>query len=252
MKLNNGYNGNVDSNFLISVFKDGFNLLRKYDYVINSIEGYLKDPNSYTTDEGIIFLDVIGDVIEIEIPSLTSFYLNSISGYQDLKRRLSDGFDSYYKLVDLVSSDYDAFLPIEMDNLKETLRLAKTSYGHLALFLVRQFEMESIHEENYNERIEFSLENACKDLGFATMNSVFDLREYLLTKVSEYKPKIEIFDEYPDLEDKFFNKVGQEFYDLEYLTYEDVIDIIEEKLDPEDLKRRLDEASGSIQDSINE
>lgn len=251
MKVSIDYIGNVDSNYLISVFKDGFSLLRKYDVLIGSIEGYLEEPSSYTTDNGIIFLDEVGDLLELEIPNLYKFYINSISGYLDLKRRLSDGFDAYYKLVELVTPDYDAFLPIEIDNLKEALRLIKVSYGHLSLFLVRQFEMEELTEENFKDTVEFSLENACKDLGFPTAKNVLELREFLLSKISEYKPKIEIFDEYPELEDKFFNKVGQEFYDLNYLTYDDVINVIEERLDPDDLKRRLDEASGNIQDTVN-
>lgn len=251
MKINTMYSGNTDSNFLMVVFKDGFNLLRKYDNLIVSIENYLEDPSSYTTDEGIIFLDIVGDLIELDVEHLTTFHINSISGYQDLKRRLSDGFENYYKLIDLLTPDYDAFLPIELSNLKEALRLAKNSYGHFALFLVRQFEMDDLTEENFESNVEFSLENACKDLGISGAFNVLSLRDLLNEKVKEYKPRIEIFDEYPDLEDKFFNKVGTEFYDLDYLTYEDVINVIEEKLDPEDLKRKLNEASGNIQESAD-
>lgn len=251
MKLNSSYSGNTDANFLINVFKEGFNLLRKYDNLINTGLDYLEDPSTYTTDEGIIFLDIVGEFLDLEIENLTTFYIDSISGYQDLKRRLCDGFEFYYKIRDLVIDDYDAFLPIEMDNLKELVRLCKSSYGHIALFLVRQFEMESLTVENFNDVVEFSLENGCRDLGISTATAVIDLRGLLLEKVSEYKPRIEIFDEYPELEDKFFNKVGNEFYDLEYLTYDDVMDVIEERLDPEDLKRKLNEASGSIQESAN-
>ena len=251
MRLNSSYSGNIDANFLINVFKEGFNLLRKYDSIINTGLDYIENPSTYTTDEGIIFLDIVGEFLDLEIENLTTFYIDSISGYQDLKRRLCDGFEFYYKVRDLVLDDYDAFLPIEMDNLKELVKLCKSSYGHIALFLVRQFEMETLTEENFKDVVEFSLENACKDLGISSAESVLNLRGLLLEKVSEYKPRIEIFDEYPELEDKFFNKVGNEFYDLEYLTYDDVMNVIEEKLDPEDLKRKLNEASGSIQESTN-
>ena len=251
MKLNKLYNGDVDSKFLISVFKEGFTLLRKLDDVIDSVEGYLENPDGYVIDEGLIFLDVLGDVLDLSIKNLDSFYVNSLSGYQDLKRRISDAFDNYYKLVDLVQGDYDAFVPIEFKVLPELLKVSRSCYGHLALFLVRQFEMESLTVENFNDVVEFSLENACKDLGINTAQNVIKIRDLLLERVSEYKPKIEVFDEYPDLEDKFFEKVGQEFYDLEYLTYEDVMAIIEERLDPEDLRKRLDEITRDIQDSNN-
>lgn len=251
MKLNRDFENSIDSNYLVSVFKDGFALLRKYDNLIEYIEGYVENPSSYDNDEGIIFLDVIGELIDLNISNLDRFYINSYSGYQDLKRRLSDGFEAYYKVLEIVTPDYDAFLPIQMKDLERVLRLLKSSYGHLALFLVRQFEMEELTVENFKNTVEFSLENACKDLGFIDAESVLTLRGFLSDKVREYKPKIEIFDEYPELEDRFFEKVGQEFYDLDYLTYDDVINIIEEKLDPDDLKRRLDEASGSIQDTTN-
>lgn len=246
MKLNKEFSGNVDSNYLIDVFKEGFNLLRKYDSLINFASEYIENPSSYTTDEGILFLDVVGDIIELNLGAISSFHLNSLSGYQDLKRRISDAFENYYKLVDLVTPDYDAFLPIELDNLKEALGLAKSSYGHLALFLVRQFEMEGLTEENFKEEVEFSLENACKDLGISSPKAVLDIRDFLTNKVSEYKPQIEIFDEYPELEDKFFEKVGKEFYDLDYLTYEDVMNIIDEKLDPEDLKKKLNDSTRDL------
>lgn len=249
MKLNRFYSGDADSKFLISVFKEGFTLLTKLDYVIDSVEGYLENPDSYVVDEGLIFLDVLGDVLDLSIKNLDSFYVNSLSGYQDLKRRISDAFDNYYKFKDLVQDDYDAFVPVEFKVLPELLKVTKSCYGHLALFLVRQYEMEELTLENFTEKVEFSLENACKDLGISSPEDVLKIRGLLLERVSEYKPKIEVFDEYPDLEDKFFEKVGNDFYDLDYLTYEDVMDIIEERLDPEDLRKRLDEITRDIQDS---
>lgn len=251
MKLNRLYSGDADSMFLISVFKEGFTLLRKLDYVIESLENYLENPNSYDIDEGLIFLDAIGDVLDLDVHNLDTFYVNSLSGYQDLKRRISDAFDNYYKFRDLVQGDYDAFVPVEFKNLEVLLKYSKSCYGHLSLFLVRQFEMEELTLENFNDKVEFSLQNACKDLGINNAESVLKVRGFLLEKVNAYKPKIEIFDEYPELEDKFYEKVGQEFYDSDYLTYEDVINVIEEKLDPEDLKKRLDEATRDIQESDN-
>lgn len=251
MKLNSSYVGNVDSTFLINVFKEGFNLLRKYESVLDSATEYIENPSTYNTDEGIIFLDIVGELLDLDISNLDAFYIDSISGYQDLKRRLCDCFEYYYKIRDLVIDDYEAFLPIELDNLVELVRLIKNSYGHLALFLVRQYEIDSLTLDNYNDTVEFSLENACKDLGIVPPFNVILLKDALMDKVKLYKPRIEIFDEYPELEDKFFNKVGEEFYDLYYLTYDDVIGVIEDRIDPESLKRKLNEASKSIQESAD-
>lgn len=250
MKLSNNYSSNVDSKFLIDVFKEGFSLLRVYDKLIDLVEGHVENPDGYGNDEGIILLDYMTDLMELDITSLNTFYINSISGYQDLKRRLSDSFDYYYKIIEKVTPDYEAYLPIEIPDLKEVVSMMKASYGHMALFLVRQFEMESLTLENFKDTVEFSLENACSEFGLGA-EGILSLRQLLLERVTEYRPRISVFDEYPDLEDKFFNKVGVEFYDLNYLTYTDVMNVIEDKLDPEDLKRKLNEASGNIQESAD-
>ena len=225
----------VDINYELRALEQGMRLFNTCNRLIDSIKNYLDDQSSYDLDSGLILLDKLDEVVSVELGTLESFSLNSVSGYQDLRRRLFDTFEAYYPLKAIISSSLEVFVPLDINELQEVNFLLKVVAGHLGIFIVRQYEFESAKN---GEEMEFSLKmylenNKIDKEGFIS------LYEGMLNRVNEYRPRIGIFDEHPELEEAFMEKVGPWFYDINYIEYQDVMDVINEKLDPEDLKVKL-------------
>ena len=227
----------VDSNYLINALEEGMKLFNLSNKLIDSIVPFIEDKSKYDLDNGTILLDKLEELTSLNVKTVESFHLNAVSGYQDLRRRLFDTFESYYRLLAIINPTLDAFIPLDMDELNEVLELLKRMSGHLGIFIMRQFEFET-SKENMEFAVEVYLGN--HKMGLSDLETLYT---YMMNKVNEYRPRIETFDEYPHLEEQFMEKVGPWFYDIDYIKYEDVIAVIEDKLDPEDLKVKLNGGS---------
>lgn len=236
MVLNNFSIGvKVDINYELRTIEQGMRLFKTANRLIDSIEVFLNDESKYDMDNGLILLDKLDEVICVDIATLESFSLNAVSGYQDLRRRLFDCFEAYYPLKAIITSNLESFIPLDINELNEVHFLMKTMAGHLGIFITRQFEFESFKEGNAPEMsLEMYLANNKMD-----KQAFLDLYKGMQERITLYRPKIEIFDEHPELEESFMEKVGPWFYDINYMDYQDVLDVINDKLDPEDLKAKL-------------
>ena len=72
-----------------------------------------------------------------------------------------------------------------------------------------------------------------------TKTDINDLDIKMAARAIAYRPKIAVFEQYPDLEQPFFDKVGEEFYDLEYINVKHVLDIVNDVITAEDLLKEL-------------
>lgn len=228
-------NVKIDINYELNTLEEGLNLFNLCNRLIGEIEVYLTNEEEYDLDNGIILLDSLDALTSIRLSTLESFHINAVSGYQDIRRRLFDAFEALYPLKAIVASSLEVFVPLDEDELTDVYELLKIVSGHIGIFIFRQFEFMKYKN---GEEPEFSLKMYLENHKIS-FEGFLDLYKGLLNKVKIYRPRIDTFDEHPELEDLFMEKVGPWFYDIKYIDYKDVLDVINDKLDPEDLKVKL-------------
>lgn len=235
-------NVKIDIKYELATLEEGVNLFNLCNKLIDEIEVYLNNEEEYDLDNGIILLDSLDALTSIRVSTLESFHLNAVSGYQDLRRRLFDAFEAFYPLKAIVSSSLEVFVPLDENELNDVYSLLKIVAGHLGLFIVRQYEFEKYKK---GAEPEFSLRMYLENnkIGFEQFVEWFD---GMLNRIEKYRPRIDTFDEHPELEDLFMEKVGPWFYDIKYIDYKDVLAIINDELDPEDLKAKLNGNDGDL------
>lgn len=234
MEINKYLTGvQIDNRYLTETLEQSVALFKLSSKLIDFIKVYTDGEEVYDLDNGIVLLDRIEEITTIHVNAIESFHLNSVSGYQDLRRRLFDTFESYYRMKAIIMPTLESFIPLDMNELNEILSLLKRLSGHLGVFILRQYGLDDLNGE-----LEFSVETF-KGNSRMTDEDLVNLCNVIKEKIKEYRPRIETFDEYPELEEQFMEKVGPWFYDVDYIAYQDVIDVINEKLHPDDLKAKL-------------
>lgn len=236
MNINkNNFLGNFDATFLTDVLKTSMTVYNKGEALISEIVGYVNGTVPYTNDEGYMVLDQLEEFVQTDISQLEKFYDGRTSGYFDLNRRLKDVIKNFYRVKDVVEPLLDEFVPLTLNELKGVLKYTKAMVGHLCVFVRKQYEFADYLNTG---RCEFSLEVYMHDNNL-TKADINDLDIKMAARAIAYRPKIAVFEQYPDLEQPFFDKVGEEFYDLEYINVKHVLDIVNDVITPEDLLKEL-------------
>lgn len=236
MNINkNNFLGNFDATFLTDVLKTSMTIYNKGEALISDIVGYVNGTVPYTNDEGYMILDQLEEFVQTDISSLVKFYDGRTSGYFDLNRRLKDVIKNFYRVKDVVDPLLDEFVPLTLNELKGVLKYTKAMVGHLCVFVRKQYEFADYLNGG---KCEFSLEVYMHDNNL-TKEDINNLDIKMAARAIAYRPKIAVFEQYPDLEQPFFDKVGEEFYDLEFINVKHVLDIINDVISPEDLLKEL-------------
>lgn len=236
MNINkNNFLGNFDATFLTDVLKTSMTVYNKGEALISEIVGYVNGTVPYTNDEGYMVLDQLEEFVQTDISQLEKFYDGRTSGYFDLNRRLKDVIKNFYRVKDVVEPLLDEFVPLTLNELKGVLKYTKAMIGHLCVFVRKQYEFADYLNTG---RCEFSLEVYMHDNNL-TKTDINDLDIKMAARAIAYRPKIAVFEQYPDLEQPFFDKVGEEFYDLEYINVKHVLDIVNDVITAEDLLKEL-------------
>lgn len=236
MNINkNNFLGNFDATFLTDVLKTSMTVYNKGEALISEIVGYVNGTVPYTNDEGYMVLDQLEEFVQTDISQLEKFYDGRTSGYFDLNRRLKDVIKNFYRVKDVVEPLLDEFVPLTLNELKGVLKYTKAMVGHLCVFVRKQYEFADYLNTG---RCEFSLEVYMHDNNL-TKTDINDLDIKMAARAIAYRPKIAVFEQYPDLEQPFFDKVGEEFYDLEYINVKHVLDIVNDVITAEDLLKEL-------------
>lgn len=225
----------IDVNFESEMLVQCLSLFNQCSKIVEEVGVFIDGKEDYNLDSGTILLDKLDEINMVKVNKIESFHINAMSGYQDLRRRLFDTFEAYSPLMGIINNNLDAFIPLDINELNEVHKLAKIVVGNLGIFILRQYEFE---DAIAGGKMEFSLEMYLKNNNMDS-DALVNMYNAIKTKVDTYRPTIEIFDEHPELEEAFMEKVGPWFYDINYMEYQDVLDVINEKLDPEDLKVKL-------------
>lgn len=236
MKINtSNFLGNVDATFFVEVLTQSMKLYTNSEDLIINVEDSLKDSSNFNADLGYEILTRFEDLMDSNLSQLERFYEGRVSGYPELNRRLKDVLINFNQIKRVISPLLDEFVPLTFEESKGVLKYLKFLVGHLCIFIRKQFELEDYLAGNEPE---FSLEVYMSNMGL-TFDDVKSLNIKLAARAIAYRPKIAIFEEYPQLEQPFFDRVGEEFYDLEYLNVQYVLDVVNDKMSAEDLLKLI-------------
>lgn len=228
---------NVDATFLVEVLKESINLYNKGEDLIVNVTDLAKDESAYCTDVGYEVLSRFEDLLESKLEMIYRFFDGRVSGYPEMNRRVNDLLSLFEKNKRVIEPLLDEFVPLTFKEFNFVLNNLKAMIGHLCIFIRKQYELDSYLE---GQAPEFSLEVYMNSNGFDKA-WVESLVVKLAARAIAYRPRIAIFDEYPEFEQPFFDRVGDEFYDLEYLNVQYVLDVVNDNLSVEDLLTLLNE-----------
>lgn len=236
MKINNNnFLGNVDATFLVDVLTQSMRLYNASEDLIENVEGSLKDSTDFNADLGYEILTRLEDLVDSNLTAIERFYEGRVSGYPELNRRLKDVLINFNHIKRIINPLLDEFVPLTFDESKAVLKYLKAVVGHLCIFIRKQYELEDYLD---GKEPEFSLEVYMSNTGLGR-DEIESLNIKLAARAIAYRPRIAIFEEYPQLEQPFFDRVGEEFYDLEYLNVQYVLDVVNDKMSAEDLLRLI-------------
>lgn len=236
MNINrNNFLGNFDATFLTDVLKTSMTLYNKGEDLVSEIADYINKKVPYGNDEGYMVLDQLEEFIQVDISALVKFYEGRTSGYFDLNRRLRDVIKNFIQIKEVVEPLLDEFVPLTFNELKGVLKYLKAMIGHICVFVRKQYEFSNYLSTG---ECEFSLEVYMHDNGL-NRDDINDLDIKMAARAIAYRPKIAVFEAYPNLEQPFFDRVGEEFYDLEFINVKHVLDIVNDVISPEDLLEEL-------------
>lgn len=239
MKLNEvQVKSGVDSNYLLSILEKCMAITKEGTSCVNVLQEYIEDSSKYNTEEGYAVLDVLEGLVSIPIDDLEEFFKANVSGSPVFTRRLSDFLVLYTDCLEVIDNALAMYTPLTYSELERVFVTLKKALGHLCMFTIYQFELnykfvgtEVDDVANlYMRKHGISEDEMCK------------ICTQLAAKAVVYRPVTSTFDKYPEKEAPFFDIVGPEFYDLEYIDIQQVMDIIDGVITPEQLLEQINNA----------
>lgn len=239
MKLNNlQVLSKVDTPYLVSVLEKCMSINKLCNSIIVELTPYMTKEVEYTTDEGYAVLSTLEEIVDVDYKDLQKFYEGNVSGNPAMIRRVRDFLYNYSRALDYVDEALGPYVPLTFEELNRVYVLLGHALGHLCIFIRSQFEFSEYVEDGV---LDYVLEVYLKNNSL-TKEDAARINADLKLKAEMYRPKIAVFDKYPEYEESFFDIVGEEFYDLEYLDVKQVVEVIEGKLSPEGLLEAINNA----------
>lgn len=229
--------GKADMEFFRSVLTESFNLYNVCESIIAGVSDYATGKVPYNTDEGYEVIDRLTEIMQVRVESLKMFSESRVSGYSAANRRTDSALDAYYSIMNVAADSVDSFIPLTLSELESTYADLKSVVAHISIFIRTQYEFASYVA---GDEPEFALEVYMKDKGL-TREDVLELDKDLIIRSIIYRPRVAVFDDYPDLQGPFLDKVGDEFYDFEYINVNYVLAVINDELSLEALLEKIDE-----------
>ena len=229
----------VDTPYLLDVLERCLAIVKEGVTIVDAISKYSIGEVEYVTStEGYSVLTDLEAIVDLDYSCITNFYKGNVTGYPDLGRRLRDFLNEYTYVLDVINSALDIYVPLTYKDLISLNENLKKALGHLCIFIRKQFEFDVLQETG---ELDFVLESYLESHGL-TKEDGLKLNVFLLDKAIVYRPRIAVFDQYPEYETAFFDLVGDEFYDMEYLDIKRVIAVINGTLTPEALLEEINSA----------
>lgn len=207
------------------------------EYEYSNLYGKVEDNYSYfQLDE----MDMINDLTDLENLKLFSESL-SCKDYV-LCRRLRD-FLQYFNLTkELIENAEDVYIPLtkqEVDLIKRNLDYA---IGNLSICFYYQFDMDTTASCIGDNR-ELEVDINVYQYAEANNMSVSDLVLKVKESWSEHRPSLPLFEEYPELEDQFYDIAGAFVQDF---------DLLESSITVDDIYRIINDSETDIEALVKE
>ena len=196
----------------------------------------------------------VEDYPYFQLDVLTEF--TDVSGLQSLKlmakslsardlvtnRRLKSALDYKEKLMSVIEQVTTAYIPLSSEDIASVASLDKQALGNLATFIYYQFGLDLTIDSAENESEVVANINVYQYAEATNMDVVVLARE--VEKVmKDFRPTLPVFEEFPELEEEFYDIAGVYVQDFEAL---------ESEITAEDVKRVLTEDRLDLEDFIKE
>lgn len=193
---------------------------------------YLEANKGVDVDEfDFLQLSLIEDYLNFPEPLLLRKFSDGRCGASTaINRRCRDFVDKEEIIRTLADSYITNYIPLSTEEVSQLRGYVQSALSHLSTFLFFMYNVDDtcceamIDSHNYTINIDihrYADKNLLNELSIAT--ELFNLR-------FDYKPNINVLEQYPELEEPFYDVAGSSVEDFEALedklTYEDVIRVI--------------------------
>lgn len=177
--------------------------------------------------------------VELQLRYITIFS-GSMAGTSDvLNRRIANASALLTTLKETVLSLVNKYVPLTYEENKFLHELATECLGDLAYFAYYQFNLDKT-ESDIKAGLDYEVNVVVAHWSDSSNKMTLeDLLEYLGRIIKNHKPSLTLFEQFPELEDAFFDMVGPYAMDLEefsdFITLDHVKSVVEEKITPQQL-----------------
>lgn len=207
------------------------------EYEYSKKYGKIEDDYSYyQLDE----MDLINELTGLDTLSLFAESL-SCKDYV-LSRRLND-FMQYFNISkELIENAEDAYVPLTKGEVDLIRRNIDYAIGNLSICFFYQFDMDNTIRcigENLEIEVDINLYQYSEANDIPISDLVLKVRESWLA----HRPTLPLFEEYPELEDQFYDIAGPYVQDF---------DILENSITVQDIYRIINESDTDIEALVKE
>lgn len=176
-------------------------------------------------------LDELEKLLQLEGCSILENFAVALSA-KDLvtNRRLMSSIDFRKRLIATLEVVEAAYIPLNQKELARIRTLFGQTIGHITTFLYSQFEM-GVTLDAVNENEDPSVNIDIFKYAESVNKDVITLEKEVYNAMVKYRPSLPVFEEYPELEEEFYDIAGPYIQDFEILegliTSEDVKLVLE-------------------------
>ena len=207
--------GTVSNDRLLSCLEEAIRLAHDAEQAYNILTEYKR--GELYEDDAVEELEAYTKFTAI---NLGYFHAWKCSRYVVVNKYLNDVFDNIKVAEQNLNTSVDLMLSIKNEELEAVINQLYNLASSLYYFIVKEFDLEDLTHgvEDQDEIVNKYCAKKCMDYS--------DFVIKMLNKSKEFKLKVELFDEFPQYEDAFYDALGS-----------DIIRIDQRKLTLEMLKK---------------
>lgn len=201
------------------------------DKVLVGEEEYVSNGGILPEDVALedIQLDVIEEFVNYAVPeSVPAVILKSCFKNGAIRLRFNAGFSLYKDVYSACERYTDMFIVLtaeQVNSLKETV---KNSLSELLYGLFYQYDLDetftSVCDDTEGVNVNVSVNSFCASLSVKPESLAVQMKDLL----NVYKVSLDIFDEYPEYEEAFYDAVGAYASDFEALESLITVELVKE------------------------
>lgn len=194
----------------------------------------------YSLDEEFILLQDADEFLTNSIGIIEDYTEGFSSNNMSFQRRLAD-FNLGYKIsLALIDDNTSKFIPFTRENKQEIVVELKESIGHLACYVYNYFDFKSIVETEGNVDTIYDCMDYYMRRNNYGMDTMITIGNYLFDLMVEFNPSMGVFEKYPELVEPFSQLVGVDFYELDDLNLETVMNVVNGKTSIAEFEKMLE------------